>query len=149
MKKTFKIIMTIIFVMMTVSATLKAQSFSTQIFGLNNPATTEAEKLVKFYEEGKVIEKKDNQQRVAFQMVCCKDTTIKIYFTSYNEKGEAVGYHCPVLILYRNEGKWYTNYSPAGYKGGYISEDVIYSLEQTQKQVEEITKALAYLKNWR
>ena len=55
MKKTFKIIMTIIFVMMTVSATLKAQNFSIQIFGLNNPATTEAEKLVKFYEDGRVI----------------------------------------------------------------------------------------------
>ena len=140
MKKTIKFALAIMIAIMTVGVTQKATAqFSVQTFELKDPVAKQANELMKFYQEGQTIERTNSSKEVIFQMLCCTDNTIQIYFPKETKC------NCPVLTLYQNDNQWRTSEMPANEDG--IAGQGEYSSEQTDTQVKIINRAIALLKS--
>ena len=108
-----------------------------RIYPLAESAAKKAAELSQFYVGDSTI-RYDTGKKVVFEMRCCSDSTMDLYFPVYDESTGKRKDCCPVLTLFTRNGKYFTDNMP--------SEGSTYAPKETEKQVELIKRALESLK---
>ena len=126
----------------------QGQNVSVAIFPVSN---TSGEKLVRLeiLTSHKEIFTKWNEitKKIIFKMTNCNEI-VKLYFPTYNKKGEPTSCDCPLVTFYKQNGRWFTDEMPSDIKEGFNESEVAYHNKIIDKAIkslglfpEEIKKA--------
>lgn len=116
--------------------TMARDRVSVVVHSLKGVAAEKAEGLIKFYQNGWLITSPGKSKKIGFIMKCCSDSTLMIYFPTYDKAGERTDC-CPVFMLHRNVGEWFSYDKPENGRD--------YSPKETRAQARIIKRALKFL----
>lgn len=120
-----------------VGATKKAQAQDfVLLFPVNLTLSEELNKLDSLSPLGKTI-RSDATNKVFFKVVS-SNTTIELYFQTYDQSGKLTSCDCPSFKLYYKKTGWFTDDSPADNKA--------FDKSETAHQKNIIDKAIKILK---
>lgn len=141
---------TLIILIMMVGATKTAQSqnVSVAIFPINVSSVEKLQRLEILTSRKEVFTNYDEiTKKIIFKMTNCNEI-IRLYFPTYDKKGESTSCDCPLMTFYKRNGGWFTDEMPSDIREGFNKSEVAYHNKIIDRAIkslglfpEEIKKA--------